>query len=277
HRRRHRRPADQTRHVSDARQPAGVLDLGRSLGADRRGERLALARARHPGGRSVELRARRRWRGHVRDAGLARGDGTVHGARPRGAGPTRGHRCATSLGRGPSRADPLPHARAGGAGRPWARARSGSGAQNAPAPGPSMSAERGFRLHFGVVTAVLLAATLAVGVLVSLGSAILVLAGGMLLLVIALLWNSVQSLTGESPLSFEEALSLGAPSAEEEQKRAVLRALKDLDYERSVGKLSEEDYAALSGRYRAEAKRLLKLIEEQRGPEHERIERLVRE
>ncbi|HLV20875.1 MAG TPA: hypothetical protein VKZ49_08330 [Polyangiaceae bacterium] len=140
-----------------------------------------------------------------------------------------------------------------------------------------MSAERGFRLHFGVVTAVLLAATLAVGVLVSLGSAILVLAGGMLLLVIALLWNSVQSLTGESPLSFEEALSLGAPSAEEEQKRAVLRALKDLDYERSVGKLSEEDYAALSGRYRAEAKRLLKLIEEQRGPEHERIERLVRE
>ena len=40
------------------------------------------------------------------------------------------------------------------------------------------------------------------------------------------------------PLGFEEALGMGAPSKVEEEKRSVLRALKDLEYERGVGKIS---------------------------------------
>jgi hypothetical protein len=115
------------------------------------------------------------------------------------------------------------------------------------------------------------------GVALGVEIALLVVAGGALAGVIALLWASVQALTGESPLTLEEALTLGAPSAEEEQKRAVLRALKDLEYERGVGKISEEDYAELSERYRAEARRLIQLLDAGSGPERERAEKALRE
>jgi hypothetical protein len=81
-------------------------------------------------------------------------------------------------------------------------------------------------------------------------SAILVLAGGALIGVIAIFWASVRTLLGETPLSGADAYALAAPRSEEEQKRAVLRALKDLEFERSVGKISEEDYVELVARYR---------------------------
>ena len=102
---------------------------------------------------------------------------------------------------------------------------------------------------------------------------VLTLAGGAFLLVIWLLWSSVQALTGESQLTFEEAFSLGARTAEEEQKRAVLRALKDLEYERSVGKISEEDYVEYSTRYRAEAKRLIQSLDENLSEGRKQVER----
>jgi hypothetical protein len=104
--------------------------------------------------------------------------------------------------------------------------------------------------------------TIAAGSWFGVQLAVLTLAGSALLLVIWLLWSSVQALAGESELSFEEAFSLGTRSAEEEQKRAVLRALKDLEYERSVGKISEDDYHEYSARYRAEAKRLIQSLDE---------------
>src|SRR4051812_8567005 len=94
-------------------------------------------------------------------------------------------------------------------------------------------------LRFALPLVVLVAAVIA-GTLFGVQLVVLTLAGSALLLVIALLWSSVQALAGETELSFEEAFSLGARSAEEEQKRAVLRALKDLENERSVGKISEE-------------------------------------
>jgi ribosomal protein L40E len=106
-------------------------------------------------------------------------------------------------------------------------------------------------------------------------AAILVLAGGTLVAVIALFWSSVRTLAGETPLAGADAYALGAPRAEEEQKRAVLRALKDLEFERNVGKISEEDYAELVAKYRAEAKRLLRILEEDAAPRREQIEALV--
>jgi hypothetical protein len=110
-----------------------------------------------------------------------------------------------------------------------------------------------------------------------LGVGLLVLAGAVLLLSIGLVWSSVLSLTGEAPLSLDEALGMAAPRAEEEQKRAVLRALKDLDYERSVGKISDEDYAELSARYRQQARELLRSLDEELAPARERLARLVAE
>jgi ribosomal protein L40E len=104
---------------------------------------------------------------------------------------------------------------------------------------------------------------------------ILVLASGALILVITTFWASIRTLFGETPLSGADAYAIGAPRAEEEQKQAVLRALKDLEFERSVGKISEEDYQALVTKYRAEAKRLLRLLDEDAEPRREQVEVLV--
>jgi hypothetical protein len=105
----------------------------------------------------------------------------------------------------------------------------------------------------------------------------LVLATGALVLVLVLMWSSVQSLTGGAALGFEEALGMGAPSRVEEEKRAVLRALKDLEYERGVGKISPEDYAELSARYRADAKRLMQSLDAALGPARDEVERAIQE
>jgi hypothetical protein len=123
-----------------------------------------------------------------------------------------------------------------------------------------------------VLPATWLAAVIAAGVVSGIELAFLVVAAGVLVLVITLMWSSVQSLTGASSLGFEEALGMGAPSKVEEEKRSVLRALKDLEYERGVGKISPEDYAELVSKYRTEAKRLMQSVDEKLGPAREQVE-----
>ncbi len=124
---------------------------------------------------------------------------------------------------------------------------------------------------------VVLAAAILLGNVFGLGLALLIVAGGVLGGVIWLVWSSLQGLVGDLPITLDEALLLGAPSAEEEQKRAVLRALKDLEYERAVGKINEEDYTNLSEHYKGEAKRLLRAVDAELTPERERAERLLAE
>jgi len=124
--------------------------------------------------------------------------------------------------------------------------------------------------------AVVVAAVL-FGNLFGLGLGLLIVAGGVLGGSIWLIWSSLQGLGSDAPITLEEAISLGAPSAEEEQKRAVLRALKDLEYERAVGKISDDDYSSLADHYRGEAKRLLRAVDRDLSPERERAERLLAE
>lgn len=132
--------------------------------------------------------------------------------------------------------------------------------------------ERSFGMAATWIAPATLVGALIVGLAIGLGPAFLVLAGGILLGAVMLLWSSLGRLTGESPLTLDEAIGLAAPSAEEERKRSVLRALKDLDYERSVGKISEEDYADLSARYRTEAKALLRALETGLAPRRKTAE-----
>ncbi|HLV64819.1 MAG TPA: zinc ribbon domain-containing protein [Polyangiaceae bacterium] len=129
----------------------------------------------------------------------------------------------------------------------------------------------------GLIAVTTLLTAVVSGIVLGLGTALLVVAGGALAAVLVLLWASVQSLAGETPLTLDEAIGMGAPSAEEEQKRAVLRALKDLEYERSVGKISEEDYREFLARYRAEARRLIAAVDESLGPAHALAEKLLAE
>lgn len=118
-------------------------------------------------------------------------------------------------------------------------------------------------------------AAIVVGFVYDLGSGILVLAGGALLGTIAFFWASLRTLSGDAPLSLDEAVALGARAANEEQKRTVLQALKDLEYEFSVGKIGEDDYRELRSRYRAEAKRLLRAMDRDLEPERARAEAYV--
>lgn len=113
------------------------------------------------------------------------------------------------------------------------------------------------------------------GFTVGVQGVVLAFASGALLAVIWVLWASLRTFLGETPLEGADAYALGAPRAEEEQKRAVLRTLKDLEAERSVGKISEDDYQMLVAKYRAEAKRLLRRLDEEAAPRRERIEHLV--
>ncbi len=104
---------------------------------------------------------------------------------------------------------------------------------------------------------------------------VLGLAAGTFILVIASFWSSLRTALGETKLTGADAFAIGSPRVEEEQKRSVLRALKDLEFERSVGKISDEDYKALVGGYRREAKRLLRLLDEASADQRSRAEKLV--
>lgn len=91
---------------------------------------------------------------------------------------------------------------------------------------------------------------------------LLVFAGGALSLVIVLMWASLQQMEESDEMEFEQALSYAAPSVEEEQKRALLRTLKDLEYELSVGKISREDYDQIYAEVAEKAKRMIALTDE---------------
>ncbi len=105
---------------------------------------------------------------------------------------------------------------------------------------------------------------------------ILTLAGCALLLGLGAFWSSLSSITGDAPLDRADVLALAAPAAELERKQSVLRALRDLEFELSVGKISRPDFDHLSAQYRHEAKELLRQIEVSSARSHERAEALVK-
>ena len=82
----------------------------------------------------------------------------------------------------------------------------------------------------------------------------LALAGLFLLLSLGLLWWSFAAPQIEAPLDLDEALAVARPTVAEEQKLAILRSLKDLEYERTVGKISEADYRVVAAEFSAQAK-----------------------
>ncbi len=93
--------------------------------------------------------------------------------------------------------------------------------------------------------------------------AILVLTAGALLFAIFELWWSLRTLAGDAPIETEfltESLASNVVALEE-QKRAVLRTLKDLEHERSIGRLTDADFEELSATYREEAKDVLRKLD----------------
>lgn len=103
--------------------------------------------------------------------------------------------------------------------------------------------------------------SVAIVALLSLASWLLFVGFCLLLSALGFLWASVSSLGDDEKMTLDEALDLAAPARDEERKLAVLRGLKDLEYEHGLGKISDDDYRTISQRYRLEAKRLLERLD----------------
>lgn len=136
---------------------------------------------------------------------------------------------------------------------------------------------RGLALGIPLVAFVL---ACAVGVLVNAATAILVLIGAALLGVIALLWASVRVLSGDAPLPPELEALEGATrgvDALAARKKMLIRAIKDLENERDLGKLEASDFEQLTMNSREELKTVLKRMDETLAPHRERAEAIARE
>jgi hypothetical protein len=131
---------------------------------------------------------------------------------------------------------------------------------------------------YGLPLATVVTATV-VGFVVGPAMAILVFAAGGLLGVIGLLWSSLRILSGDAPLSPElEALDMAAQGVDAlaSRKKMLLRAMKDLENEKNIGKLEEDDYEQISATYREELKAVLRRIDASLEPHREKAEALAR-
>ncbi len=103
----------------------------------------------------------------------------------------------------------------------------------------------------------------------------IVLSSAAVLGALAALFASLRASLGASN---DEALA-GAGTTDvgalEDEKNALLRALKDLEYEHQVGKIDDEDYARLDRAYRARAKDVLAELDRDLKPYLSRAEALA--
>ncbi|HEX5658566.1 MAG TPA: hypothetical protein VFX59_15290 [Polyangiales bacterium] len=94
-------------------------------------------------------------------------------------------------------------------------------------------------------------------------SAFIVLSAGGLLFAISFLWATIRTLLGgahEAHVSESPALRRRHDLLSE--KEAALKGIKDLEFEREVGKLSDEDFKRLEAELRGRAKGVLKQLDE---------------
>lgn len=146
------------------------------------------------------------------------------------------------------------------------------------APSARSDEQRIARLVTLGLPAATIAAAMAVGFTFGAATSILVVAAGLLLGVIALLWASLRILSGDAPLSPEvEALDMAeGGDALLSRKKMLLRALKDLENERAIGKIETDDFEQVSQTYREELKTVLRLIDEALAPHRGLAEQAVR-
>lgn len=153
-------------------------------------------------------------------------------------------------------------------------------AEETSKPSPALDeAKLGRALALGIPLVALVLAAL-VGVIMNAATAILVLVGAALLGVIALLWASIRVLSGDAPLPPELEALEGATrgvDALAARKKMLIRAIKDLENERDLGKLETADFDQLSETYREELKTVMKRMDESLAPHRDKAEQLARE
>lgn len=97
-----------------------------------------------------------------------------------------------------------------------------------------------------------------------------------LLACISFMWASLRSLLGgEHQLYLEQSGAVRKRAELLDEKESILRSLKDLEFEREVGKLSDEDFKRLDGEFRQRAKAILRALDEDLRDHKQKAQALV--
>ena len=97
-----------------------------------------------------------------------------------------------------------------------------------------------------------------------------------LLVSISFLWSSLRTLLGgEHELYVVQSGAVRRRMELLEEKEEVLKSLKDLEFERDVGKVSDEDFKRLEVEFRARAKRILRALDDDLKEHREKAQKLV--
>jgi len=96
--------------------------------------------------------------------------------------------------------------------------------------------------------------------------------------VLAASWQSLRAAFGVAGAGVLRA-TLGSVERTvlEDEKSALLRSIKDLQFEHDIGKISEQDFAPLDKSLRQRAREILRLLDEDILPHRAEAERVVRE
>lgn len=98
----------------------------------------------------------------------------------------------------------------------------------------------------------------------------------MLLACISFLWSSLRTLLGgEHELYVEQSGAVRKRMELLDEKDAVLKSLKDLEFERDVGKVSDEDFKRLDAEFRQRAKRIMRTLDDDLKEHREKARKLV--
>lgn len=109
----------------------------------------------------------------------------------------------------------------------------------------------------------------------SLPAFFMALAAVMAMLALAALFQSLRVAFGDREGTVGLRTSLPGRAALIDEKNVLLRAIKDIAYEREVGKLSEADHARLDRAYRLRAKEVLRRLDEDLAPYLAKAERMI--
>ncbi len=104
----------------------------------------------------------------------------------------------------------------------------------------------------------------------------ILLASGALLFAISFFWASLRALFGDHQRGWVTQSPAMRRRAELlDEKEAVLRSLKDLEFERDADKISDEDYKRLEAEFRVRARRVLKELDADLKEHREKAMRLI--
>lgn len=122
----------------------------------------------------------------------------------------------------------------------------------------------------------ILAAALVTGWLLSVGTGVLVMAGGLIVIFLVIGYMAIDSLLAENvdlgtvaDIQESELLDL------EREKTVILQSIRDLENERDLGKISPDDFVSLDAFFRKRAIGVMKKIERDLSSWRKRAEGLV--